>query len=79
ISEKKGNRALEADIKQSGKGSEEDEEFCLRDKETGEIILLTKEEKERIFLDTVQSYYFSGKTALSDKQFDRLREDLSWD
>mmetsp|Transcript_5758 Transcript_5758/g.6286 ORF Transcript_5758/g.6286 Transcript_5758/m.6286 type:complete len:327 (+) Transcript_5758:129-1109(+) len=79
ISEQKGNRALEADIKQSGKGSEDDEEFCLRDKETGEIILLTKEEKERIFLDTVQSYYFSGKTALSDKQFDRLREDLSWD
>lgn len=100
IGQKSGNRALEANIKPTAKGGEEEEEFCLRDKESGEIILLTKvirllllcssdeatdslnclqEEKERIFLDTIQSYYFSGRTALSDKQFDRLREDLSWE
>jgi hypothetical protein len=38
-----------------------------------------QEEKERIFLDAIQSYYFSGKSTLSDEQFDRLREDLSWE
>ena len=37
------------------------EEFCLKDGSTGAVIMLTKEEKERIFLDAVQSYYFSGK------------------
>eukprot|EP01039_Chlorochromonas_danica_P003526 gene3526-3862_t len=56
-----------------------EEEFCLLDKESGEIIYLTKEEKERVFLDAVQSYYFSGRNVLTDKQFDRLREDLSWE
>ena len=38
-----------------------------------------QEEKERIFLDAIQSYYFSGKSGLPDEQFDRLREDLSWE
>jgi hypothetical protein len=37
-----------------------EEEFCLVDTETGQQILLTREEKERIFLDAVQSYYYSG-------------------
>lgn len=54
-------------------------EFCLLDKTTGQPILLTREEKERIFLDAIQSYYFSGKSGLPDEQFDRLREDLSWE
>lgn len=54
-------------------------EFCLVDKTTGQSILLTREEKERIFLDGIQSYYFSGKSGLPDDQFDRLREDLSWE
>lgn len=31
-----------------------DEEFCMLDKETGESIRLTVEEKERIFLDSLQ-------------------------
>ena len=55
------------------------EEFCLLDSETGQPILLTRDEKERIFLDAIQSYYFSGKSGLPDDQFDRLKEDLSWE
>lgn len=56
-----------------------EEEFCLMDEETGTPILLTREEKERVFLDSIQQYYFSGKSTLPDDQFDRLREDLSWE
>ena len=31
-----------------------DEEYCVVDKETGEMVRLTLEEKERIFLDSLQ-------------------------
>jgi hypothetical protein len=31
-----------------------DEEFCLTDKETGSLIRLTQQEKERMFLDSLQ-------------------------
>lgn len=31
-----------------------DEEFCMTDNDTGELIRLTQEEKERIFLDALQ-------------------------
>lgn len=55
------------------------DEFTLIDEKTGERILLTREEKERIFLDSIQSYYFSGKSKLPDDQFDALKEDLSWE
>lgn len=56
-----------------------DEEFCLVDPVTGDPILLTREEKERIFLDSIQTYYVTGKPTLSDSEFDKLREDLSWE
>ena len=56
-----------------------EEEFCVLDETTGEAILLTREEKERIFLDTIQQYYYGGNTSLSDDQFNRLKEDLSWE
>ena len=56
-----------------------EEEFCVLDESTGESILLTREEKERIFLDTVQQYYYGGNSSLSDEQFNRLKEDLSWE
>jgi hypothetical protein len=55
------------------------DEFCLIDTDNGKNILLTREEKERIFLDSIQSYYFEGKNGLSDIQFDKLRSDLSWE
>lgn len=70
----KSNRFYEANTNEFG-----EEEFCLMDESTGKPILLTREEKERIFLDSIQSYYFSGKNILTDKQFDRLREDLVWE
>lgn len=56
-----------------------EEEFCLIDDDTNEPILLTREEKERIFLDALQSFYVNGKSNLPNDQFDRLKEDLSWE
>jgi hypothetical protein len=55
-----------------------DEEFCTIDEDTGTKIRLTVAEKERIFLDALQSYYASGRQLLSDDDFDLLKEDLSW-
>ena len=69
----KSNRLYEANL---GKDADE---FCLYDEKTNEPIFLTKEEKERIFLDSIQSYYFSGKARLPDDQFDKLKEELTWE
>mmetsp|Transcript_10431 Transcript_10431/g.22638 ORF Transcript_10431/g.22638 Transcript_10431/m.22638 type:complete len:328 (-) Transcript_10431:62-1045(-) len=55
-----------------------DEEYCIVDKETGNYIRLTLEEKERIFMDALQSYYVSGRQLLNDAEFDMLKEDLAW-
>jgi len=55
-----------------------DDEYCVIDKESGSPVRLTLEEKERIFMDALQSYYFSGRQLLNDVEFDRLKEDLSW-
>jgi len=53
-------------------------EYCVVDEDTGKYITLTVEEKERIFLDALQSYYASGRQLLTDDEFDLLKEDLSW-
>uniref|UniRef100_A0A7S0AKF5 Uncharacterized protein n=2 Tax=Minutocellus polymorphus TaxID=265543 RepID=A0A7S0AKF5_9STRA len=55
-----------------------EDEYCAVDKDTGEMIRLTVEEKERIFLDALQSYYVSGRQMLNDEEFDLLKEDLAW-
>lgn len=55
-----------------------DDEYCVVDKKTGNMIRLTLEEKERIFLDSLQSYYINGKQMLSDEEFDLLKSDLQW-
>lgn len=55
-----------------------DEEYCAVDDDTGNRIRLTMAEKERIFLDSLQSYYASGRQLLSDEDFDLLKEDLQW-
>lgn len=55
-----------------------DEEFCVVDKESGNMIRLTVEEKERIFLDALQAYYFDNRQMLNDEEFDLLKEDLQW-
>jgi len=52
---------------------------CIYAYTIGQKILLTREEKERVFLDSIQSYYYSGKSTLSDAQFNLLRNDLSWE
>jgi len=53
-------------------------EYCVIDQKTGKSIQLTIEEKERIFLDSLQSYYINGKQMLSDEEFDLLKADLQW-
>jgi len=45
----------------------------------GKRTSLSKEEKERVFIDAIQSYYFSGRQVLSDGDFDQLKEDLAWE
>ena len=54
------------------------QEFCIVDPNTSEPIRLTVEEKERMFLDALQSYYVSGRQVMDDAQFDSLKEDLAW-
>lgn len=56
----------------------EPDEYCAIDENTGKPISLTTTEKERIFLDALQSYYVNGRQLLPDEQFDLLKEDLSW-
>lgn len=66
---------------ETGKGADEcipDDEYCAVDEDSGKLIRLTLVEKERIFLDAVQSYYVSGRQLLPDDEFDILKEDLSW-
>lgn len=41
------------------------EEYCARDEKTGEPIILSVREKERIFLDCIQSYYYNGRCVLA--------------
>lgn len=45
----------------------------------GKETLLSTKEKEQIFLDAIQSYYFSGRQLLTDVDFDQLKEDLAWE
>jgi len=54
------------------------DEYCAVDNATGKLVRLTVEEKERIFLDSLQSYYFDGRQLLKDDEFDILKEDLEW-
>lgn len=54
------------------------DEYCAVDEATGKRIRLTLEEKERIYLDAVQSYYYSGRELLQQAEFDLLKEDLQW-
>jgi hypothetical protein len=55
-----------------------EDEYCVLDDKSGELVRLTVAEKERIFLDALQAYYVTGRQLLSDEEFDLLKEDLSW-
>lgn len=55
------------------------EEFCAVDEKTGKPIVLSIEEKERIFVEALQAYYYDGREVLSDSDFDQLKEDLMWE
>lgn len=48
------------------------------DPDSGAPIRLSVEEKERMFLDALQSYYVSGRQVMDDAEFDSLKEDLVW-
>lgn len=50
--DEKSGRFFESAIREEDCAPEE--EFCVIDKETGELVRLTQEEKERIFLDSLQ-------------------------
>lgn len=66
---------------ETGRSAEEcvpDDEYCVLDENTGKLVRLTLAEKERIFLDALQSYYASGREVLGDEEFDLLKEDLQW-
>eukprot|EP00558_Chaetoceros_sp_UNC1202_P009395 CAMPEP_0197246846 /NCGR_PEP_ID=MMETSP1429-20130617/23498_1 /TAXON_ID=49237 /ORGANISM="Chaetoceros sp., Strain UNC1202" /LENGTH=323 /DNA_ID=CAMNT_0042707613 /DNA_START=162 /DNA_END=1133 /DNA_ORIENTATION=- len=66
---------------ETGKSAEEcipDDEYCAVDKNSGKLIRLTLAEKERMFLDSLQAYYVSGRQVLNDEEFDLLKEDLQW-
>jgi len=54
------------------------DEYCVVDKASGKMVRLTVQEKERIFLDSLQAYYVSGRQLLEDQEFDMLKEDLEW-
>lgn len=66
---------------ETGRSAEEcipDDEYCMLDQNTGKLVRLTLAEKERIFLDALQSYYASGRQMLGDEEFDTLKDDLQW-
>ena len=52
------------------------EEYCIVDPNSGAPIRLSVEEKERMFLDALQSYYVSGRQIMDDSEFDQLKEEL---
>lgn len=56
---------------------DESESYVAFDKE-GKRLTLTVAEKEQIFLDSLQSFYFDGREVLSNDDFDALKEDLAW-
>uniref|UniRef100_A0A7S3UUH2 Uncharacterized protein n=1 Tax=Heterosigma akashiwo TaxID=2829 RepID=A0A7S3UUH2_HETAK len=55
------------------------DEFCTIDETTGEQVVLSVKEKERIFLDSLQAYYYDGSKVLNDDDFDQLKADLVWE
>ena len=76
--DEKSGRFYESELVDEEEECDPQDEYCAIDKSSGERIRLTLEEKERIFLDALQSFYASGRQLLSDADFDLLKEDLQW-
>ena len=55
------------------------DEYCAIDEKTGKPIVLSVEEKERVFVEAMQAYFYDGREVLNDKYFDQLKEDLLWE
>jgi len=55
------------------------DEFCLKDEKTGALQTVSVAEKEQIFMDAMQAYYYGEKGFLSDEDFDKLKADLLWE
>lgn len=55
------------------------DEFCAIDETTGNPIVLSVDEKEKIFVECMQAYYYDGREVLNDVDFDQLKEDLIWE
>lgn len=55
------------------------DEFCAIDETSGNPIVLSVDEKEKIFVECMQSYYYDGREVLNDADFDKLKEDLIWE
>lgn len=51
--------------------------FCSIDGE-GKRVALTLGEKEQAFLEALASFYYDGKPAMSDQEFDLLKDELTW-
>jgi len=54
------------------------EEFTMMGAD-GKLVSLSLAEKERVFVEALQSYYASGRSVLSDEDFDLLKEELTWE
>eukprot|EP01024_Parvocaulis_polyphysoides_P017441 TRINITY_DN176_c1_g1_i1.p1 TRINITY_DN176_c1_g1~~TRINITY_DN176_c1_g1_i1.p1 ORF type:complete len:328 (+),score=33.80 TRINITY_DN176_c1_g1_i1:69-1052(+) len=53
-------------------------EFCSIDDKGKRIDKLTLGEKEAQFIQALQSWYFEGKSVMSDEEFENLKEELIW-
>lgn len=73
--DEKTGKVIESDA--DAEECQPNDEYCIID-DDGNKLRLTLAEKERIFLDSVQSFYASGKQILSEEDLDILKEDLEW-
>jgi len=55
------------------------DEYCAIDERTGKPVVLSVQEKERVFVEAMQAYFYDGREVLNDKDFNQLKEDLLWE
>ncbi|PSC69824.1 PGR5 1A [Micractinium conductrix] len=52
--------------------------YCSLDDQGNRIAPLTLGEKEQAFLEALSSFYYDGKPAMTDEEFDMLKDELVW-